>query len=371
MKRYAHELSSAMAALDQKRWRFELVQPEERRWISRLWNHGRSAQLESAIARYVLYPLALRRQAADLFHVLDHGYGHLVRALNASRTIVTCHDLIPLLSADRRIPIVVPAGVVRTVRFRIREMARAHRVIAISEATRNSLLEYTEIPASRITVVHYGVNRTFRPAAPHEVETIRRRLELPPGTKVILQVATRGRYKNTPGLLQAFSLLRKRIGPDALLVRIGVPLYEDEADLAVRLNVADSIRYVGMIADDSRLAEWYRAAAVLAFPSFWEGFGWPPLEAMASGTPVVASAIPAIQEVVQQAAALIDPEDYDALASALQRVITDNVYASELRDGGLRRARQLTWEETARKTLAVYDEVAASQAESCSQGETS
>jgi len=82
MKRYARELSSAMSALDQERWTFELVRPEERRWISRVWNHHQSARLENAVARYALYPLSLRRHAANLFHVLDHGYGHLVRALD-------------------------------------------------------------------------------------------------------------------------------------------------------------------------------------------------------------------------------------------------------------------------------------------------
>ena len=355
MKRYAHELSSAMSELDQQRWKFELVQPQARRWMSVL-----PARLESAISRYALYPLTLHRRSADVFHVLDHGYGHLVRSVEPSRAIVTCHDLIPLLSADRRIPVTVPAGVAKTFRFRIREMARAGRVITISEATRNTLLEYTALPASRITVILYGVNRTFRPAEPNEVEATKRRLAIPINAQVILQVATRGRYKNTPGLLRAFAILKKRVG-EALLVRVGVPLYDDEAALAAQLGVTDSIHYVGMVADDRRLAEWYRSATVLAFPSFWEGFGWPPLEAMASGTPVVASTIPAIQEVAQQAAALVDPQDHDALAAALERVITDCAYAQELRVRGLERARQLTWAEAARKTLDVYDEVAGSR----------
>ena len=361
MTRYAHELSSALSALDQRGWAFELLQPEQRRWISRLWHHQRASRLESAIARYALYPLTLYRRTADAFHVLDHGYGHLVRALDPDRTVVTCHDLIPLLSADRRIPIDVPPGVVRTVRFRIREMARARTVIAISEATRDTLVEYTDIPASRIAVVLYGVNRSFRPAPPNDVDAARHRLDLPPAARVILQVATRGRYKNTPALLRALAILRKNVSADVLLVRVGVPLYEDEAALADRLGVTDGIRYVGMVASDDRLAEWYRSAAVLAFPSFWEGFGWPPLEAMASGTPVVASAIPAIREVVQGAAVLVDPEDDHALAAALERVITDEAYANRLRVLGLERAQELTWEEAARKTLAVYNDIAGSR----------
>jgi glycosyltransferase involved in cell wall biosynthesis len=358
MNRYANELSTAISALDQDRWSFEIVQPDQRRWISRAWNHRQCVRLENAVTRYAVYPLAICRQAADLFHVLDHGYGHLVRAIDPSRTIVTCHDLVPLLSADRRIPIAVPASVVRTFRFRIKSMARASRIIADSKATRDSLLEYTDIPAARITVIPLGVSRFFKPCEPCKVLGIRQRLGLNSQAKVILQVATRGRYKNTPGVLRAFAEVRRRLGPSVILARVGVPLHEDEASLADRLGVTDAIRFIGAVADDSALAYCYQAANVLAFPSFWEGFGWPPLEAMACGTPVVASNIPAIREVVKHGADLVDPNDDAALAAALSRVITDETHAAQLRAEGLERARELTWDVTARRTLDVYDEVA-------------
>jgi glycosyltransferase involved in cell wall biosynthesis len=119
----------------------------------------------------------------------------------------------------------------------------------------------------------------------------------------------------------------------------------------------DGIRSIGFVPDDRTLADWYRAATVLAFPSLWEGFGWPPLEAMASGTPVVASAIPSVCATVGQAADLVDPEDDDALAGALERIITDADHAMQLRSKGLEQAKEFTWDQTARLTLAVYDEV--------------
>jgi glycosyltransferase involved in cell wall biosynthesis len=358
MKRYATELSSALCRLDQERWGFSLVQPEQPRWISRLWNHEQSVRLESAIARYALYPMSIRGQTADLFHVLDHGYGHLVKALDPSRTVVTCHDLVPLLSADRRIPIAVPASVVKTFRFRINSMARASRILADSEATRDSLLEYTDIPSTKITVIPLGVSHLFEPCKPCRVLGIRQELGLSGDAKVILQVATRGRYKNTPTLLRAISYLRQRLGSSVILARIGVPLYDDESALADRLGVKSAIRFIGTIPDDRALVDWYRAANVLAFPSLWEGFGWPPLEAMASGTPVVASNIPATREVVRDAGVLVDPEDDTALAAALERVLTDAVHAAQLRSRGLARAQEMSWEQTSRRTLAVYDEVA-------------
>jgi glycosyltransferase involved in cell wall biosynthesis len=357
MARYAREILSALSGLEQTRWQFRLVQPSYGRWLSRLWGHPQTTRIDSAIARYVRYPLSLRASAADLFHILDHGYGQLVRQLDPDRTVVTCHDLIPLLSADRRIPIDVPAGVVRTFRFRIREMSRATRVIAISEATRKCLLEYTDVEPSRVVVIPYGVNAHFRPCPRSEIDGVKVRYEIPSDANIVLQVATRGRYKNTPGLLRAFALLRNSFGSRVILVRVGAPLYDDEADLARCLRVSDAVRCVGPVCDDSILASWYQLATVLAFPSFWEGFGWPPLEAMASGTPVVASDIPAIREVVKGSAELVDPHDHAALAAALERVIADPAHAAELRSRGLSRAQELTWERTARQTLAVYDEV--------------
>ena len=139
------------------------------------------------------------------------------------------------------------------------------------------------------------------------------------------------------------------------LVRIGAPFYQDEALLAERLGLHDSIRHIGAVGDDRKLAEWYNAADVLLFPSLWEGFGWPPLEAMACGTPVVASNVPAIAEVVGDAGILVPPDDPSELAGATERVLTDAALSRSLRDKGLTRAAHFTWANAAARTLAVYD----------------
>jgi glycosyltransferase involved in cell wall biosynthesis len=353
MRRFAQDLFLAMSAETGSHWEVELIQPEQRRWASRVWRDTQAIRMESAIARYVCYPARLLGRSGDLFHVLDHAYGHLVRVLDPSKTIVTCHDLIPLLAADGRVPIAVPASVVRTVRLRVNEMVRARRILTDSEATRTDLLHYTNVSAATVTVIPPGINPIFTPASAEEAGRLRTLLGVPRDVVVVLQVATRGRYKNTPTVLKAFALLRQRLGSQVLLARI----HDDEAELARSLGIGEGIRQLGIV-DDPTLAQWYRAANVLAFPSLWEGFGWPPLEAMASGTPVVASPIASVVEFAAGAAALIDPFDEYELAAALERVVCEPAYAASLCQRGLERAKALTWAATARKTLAVYEEVA-------------
>jgi glycosyltransferase involved in cell wall biosynthesis len=289
-----------------------------------------------------------------VFHILDHGYAQLIRYLDPERTIVTCHDLIPLLAGEGVIPVQVPATVVRTFRWRIAQMHNARAVIADSHATKTMLERYTSVQPERIVVVPLGVSSTFRHITDPQ-STTRATAGVAESSSVILQVATAGRYKNTTVLLETVARVKQRL-PDVVLVRIGVPFYPDEADLAATLGIGSSIRYVGIV-DDSTLAAWYRAADVLVFPSLWEGFGWPPLEAMACGTPVVASNIPALAEIVGDAGILVPADDPSAVARATERVLTDPALADSLRQKGLERASQYTWTRTAAETAVVYDQV--------------
>ncbi|OFW03174.1 MAG: hypothetical protein A3I61_01360 [Acidobacteria bacterium RIFCSPLOWO2_02_FULL_68_18] len=229
-----------------------------------MFDHPQTRRLDSAWFRYVSYPQLLRRYRADVFHILDHGYAQLIRDLNPQRTVVTCHDLIPLLAAEGVIPIRVPATVARTFRMRLGYLARARRVIIGSHATRVTLERYTRVPGDRIVVVPYGVGELFRPVRGARAPR-RQSAGIRDDAHVILQVATAARFKNTPVLLRALALLRRRL-PDVLLVRIGAPLFPDEAKLASHLSVSALIRYVGTV-DDRVLVEWYNAADVLVFPS--------------------------------------------------------------------------------------------------------
>jgi glycosyltransferase involved in cell wall biosynthesis len=354
MNRYAQELFHAVGRTNTT-YEITLEQRTETRYLSRLCDHSHARRIDSAWSRYVAYPRALRGRAASAFHILDHAYAQLIRSLDPERTVVTCHDVIPLLASEHVIPLDVPATVARTFKLRMTQLAQARVVIAISAATRATLEQYTGVPGDRIVVIPYGLNPTFA-RLEHARCSRRASAGLDNETRVVLQVATKGRYKNTPALLRAFAHLRTRVA-DVTLVRIGAPLHSDEAALAHKLGLSGSIKQVGMIRDDRILAEWYSAADVLVFPSLWEGFGWPPLESIACGTPVVASNIPAISEVVGDAGVLVSPEDPSEMAHAVERVLMDSAWSCSLRRKGLERAGHFTWANAAAQTLAVYESV--------------
>lgn len=317
--------------------------------------------------RLVRYPRVIRRLRAggrgggfDVTHVVDHSHANLLGACEPRRSVVTLHDVIPMLSALGELDFDRGRLVKLTFGRKLRRIERCARIIVPSEATKRQALRFLDIEPERVVVVPHGVElgpASFTDHGPDgERERVLATYGIDPARKVVLHVCTRNRYKNSPAVLRMLS----RLPGEVVLLRVGGPLFEDEAALAKELGVADRVVEAGRVPGDDGLAACYRAADVFVFPSTFEGFGWPPLEAMACGTPVVTSNAASLPEVVGvrgEAGVQVDPHDDAGLAEAVRRLLDDPEEHARRREAGLARAKTFSWEACALKTLDVYEAV--------------
>ena len=359
MKRYASSLSAALRATPGTGWRVEMPETHEPAALARLAGRANASRW----TRLVRYPARVRRWRRDLrpavCHVLDHSHANLLTACDPDASVATIHDLIAMLAAVGELNFKVGPEVRFTFARKLRRIARCRRVIAISQSTKAQLLRFVDVPADRVEVVYYGVSDGFAPPADPDARAAERtavvaRHGIDPGRRVVLHVSSGTRYKNSPALLQALA----RLPADVVLLRVGDPLFADERALADRLGVAGRVVDAGLVRGEPALSAYYRSADVFAFPSTFEGFGWPPLEAMACGTPVVLSDVASLPEVGGDAALYAGPHDHDALAAAVDRLLSDPAEHAARAAAGLARARTFTWDRCARHTAAVYDAVA-------------
>jgi glycosyltransferase involved in cell wall biosynthesis len=347
MRLYAERLGDALLRRDVRvtRVRPPMVVPAEWRARSATWN-----KVDSYVVRFAVYPRLLRNLRADVVHIADHGQGYLVAGLDGRRTVVTCHDVILLvLAAGRLAGTRVPRVALQILRISLEIMKRAAMVVADSIQTKRDLVDLVHIDPDKVVVIHPGLNQAFSPH-PSGAQDLRRRFGFGAGP-VILQIG-RGFYKNLPTVLQVLRRLRDG-GIEARVARVGPPLTGADRALAERLGVLASVVELGAIGD-ADLPALYSAVDLLLFPSLYEGFGWPPLEAMASGTPVVCSRAGSLDEIVGDAALTADPEDFETLAWHAAAVLTEGETRARLIERGLARAGLFNWDRTASEMLAVY-----------------
>jgi glycosyltransferase involved in cell wall biosynthesis len=287
----------------------------------------------------------------DLFHATEH----LLPRLRRARSVFTLHDTAYIHQPQYHLP-----------RNRIylrlmmpRFLARSDAVIAVSEHTRRDAERWYGLTGSRLHVIPEGVDAAFHPVTDAGVVAdVRARYHLP--QRFILYVGTIEPRKNLVTLLEAYSALRAggRHADVGLVIAGGKGwLYGDFFTRLRALGLEDSVRLTGYV-PEADLPPLMSSADVFAFPSSFEGFGLPPLEAMASGVPVVSSNASSLPEVVGEAGLLVPPQDVGGWTEALGRLLADSQLSAELRGRGLERAKLFTWEAAARKTLAVYEAVA-------------
>ena len=296
-------------------------------------------------------PFILKKSDVDIMHFPDYAMPVVFEGIPS---IITVHDL-----SFRVYPETFSKGKLYTKLLLIKpSLKKARRIIADSHSTRKDLLEYYQVPENKIEVIPIGVNRQFfRPMAEEEVlEYCRLKNNLETG--YILYVGTLEPRKNITALIKAFSLLKQDYKLSRKLVIAGGKgwLFEEIFRLVESLNLNQDVIFTGYV-PDAELPLLYNGAGVFVYPSLYEGFGLPPLEAMACGTPVVTSSVSSVPEVVGDAGLMVEPLNVEALSEAIYRVLNDPQLAAELSAKGIERAQKFSWAETARKTLAVYEEV--------------
>lgn len=272
-------------------------------------------------------------------------------------TVITIHDVIFLHYPQAFHPLK---------RMYLRTMTswsarHATHVIAVSEATRQDVIKLLGVPPRRITSVHNGVGTQFKPYSRQEKEVFKR--EKGVEGRVVLYIGTLEPRKNVTTLLKAFAAIASEpVLQDVMLVVGGSKgwYYDEIFSMAERLGLTSCgrVRFLGRVPDEE-LPLWYNIATLCAYPSLYEGFGLPPLEAMACGTPVVVSNTSALPEVVGEAGILAAPEDVGAWSEAMRRLLEDGEMAQQLSRKGLEQAAKFSWERSAQETAAVFRQVLA------------
>jgi glycosyltransferase involved in cell wall biosynthesis len=296
-----------------------------------------------------IQPWALRQAGVDLLH----GLALVGPVASACPFVVTIHDL-SFVSYPQNFQLLKRLYLRFFTRLSVR---RARRVIAISESTKRDVVQQYGIPEDKVDLIYYGLDPIFRPLPSDQVACFRAEQRLP--ERFMLFVGTLEPRKNVVRLIEAYAQLPKE-RPPLLLIGGKGWLYDDIFARVEDLDLTDEVRFVGYVPAEE-LPWWYNAADLFVYPSLYEGFGLPPLEAMACGTPVVSSTVSSLPEVVGSGGLLVDPTDTEALASAMKRLVTDKDTHDSLRAAGLAQAQAFSWQEAAKRTVDSYRRVLATE----------
>jgi glycosyltransferase involved in cell wall biosynthesis len=296
---------------------------------------------------YLTYELF--RRPVDVLHVQ-----YTAPPLCRVPVVVTIHDL-----AFERMPETFTRRGSFQLKLTVRRTAKkAARIATVSEYSRQDLLDIYKLSPEKVVVTYNGVESSFtpQPSVPNEAEAVRKRFGV--SRDFLLAVGSLQPRKNLVRLIRAYARLRSEredFRPQLVIVGRKLWLASEIFDEVKRQRWADDVILTGYVADED-LPALYRAARAFVYPSLFEGFGLPPLEAMASGTPVVTSDVSSLPEITGDAALLIDPNDERALANALIEIMNNDRLRAELREKGIAQAKKFTWREAAEKTLRLYKE---------------
>ncbi len=327
-------------------------------------NPARRAALRDSLAKVWFEQMTFGRACARRNAALAHVPYFASPLFPRTRTIVTIHDLIPMI-----LPLYRGSALVRAYTQLVALAAkRADAIIADSECSRHDIIARLQVEPTRVQVIYLAADPRFQPVIdPAPLDAVRSKYNLP--EKFVLYLGGYDQRKNVRVIIQAFARLPEFYRAGVRLVLAGVKLGDDSAFFPDPRRIArdagthggaplpdDAIQYLGWV-DEADKPALYASATAFVFPSLYEGFGLPPLEAMACGTPVIASNASSLPEIIGDAGITIEPNDGDAWAEAMRTVLTDESQWQAMRARGLAQAQKFSWERTAQETLKVYAHV--------------
>ncbi len=351
---YIRNLVHQLGRIDKETDYVLLCQPQDRDQILLPESNFRIVVVSAppySVSEQFRIPVALRREHVDLFHAPHYVLPPLIHC----RSVVTIHDCIHLM-----FPQYLP-GRLAYAYAKAQLWTAAHRsdrILTVSETSKLDILRRFHVPADKVAVVYNAIDeRLAVPPADEDFERVRARYQLK--DPFALYVGNIKPHKNLERLIDAFHELRQESAFESLkLVIIGdeITKYQGLRRAVHRHKLHKHVRFFGFVPLGT-LAVLYRLASVFVFPSLYEGFGLPPLESMYFGTPVVTSNVSSLPEVVGDAAVLVDPYDSHSIAEGMRKALTDQGLRAWLRERGMARAREFSWEQSVARIREVYGEV--------------
>jgi glycosyltransferase involved in cell wall biosynthesis len=353
---YIHGLLHALAAIDQSNEYVLVALPEDQSTLAGLPPNFKTTayrRADSYSLNHLTFPLFLSRLRPSLVHIPLNQVPLFMR----EPYVVTIHDMSRLLFETG-------SGLrMQTRRFLLRRgLLRAKRIMAVSETTMRDVHDALGIPADRIRLAYNAPNPDFfKPAPAGRARGILERYQI--DYPFLLYAGNIRPQKNIPRLVEAFAVAREQLSRHPLYCNLHLIIVGDEISrypsvrrAVIRTRVEKVVRFLGFVPFEA-LRVFFESASLFVFPSLYEGFGLPPLEAMATGTPVVASNVSALSEVLGDAALLVNPENVFEIARAIQDALLDEDLRGQLIAKGKAQAARYSWERTAREVLAVYSDV--------------
>ena len=353
---YVRNLLRQLSQLDHDSEYILLCRREDRSVADELGENFRAVTESSSqysLGEQISIPVRLGRTSPDLFHTPHY----VLPVLTPCRSIVTIHDCIHLIFPEY-LRNRMAHTYARTMFWTA--VNRASRILTVSEASKRDILRFFGVADDKVTVIHNAIDDRFYKDPPEEhIVRVRERYQL--SGRFLMYAGNVKPHKNIERLIDAFVLLRRDGLDDLKLLITGseISRYATLRRAVHRHNLHKHVRFLGYQSEET-LATLYRLADVFVFPSLYEGFGLPPLEAMASGTPVIVSNVSSLPEVVGDAGVLVNPYEPRAIADGIQRVLVDRTLRENLIKRGLIRAKSFSWAKSVNRIREIYQEVVTS-----------